>query len=248
MGIFFPAPSISGSTTMKHCILPILILALLFSCTPQKESQESGVEASRGEAQVLNASVRTETYFSMDEARLPLSFTVQADSLEAEIQAVLSKGYAVLDYKVGDINGDARNDLVLILKQKDEKEISEATARPVARPLLLIINEGNHAALHKVNTDTVLCVDCGGIFGDPYDDIAVKGDSFTIQHMGGSNARWTRNITFVFDAAAGDWFLHRIDLGWFHLSDPGVFEEKVLRSGDFGTVRFIDFKNKNFPL
>lgn len=73
------------------------------------------------------------------------------------------------------------------------------------RPLLLYnVAEDGSQKLEVRNDSVVLCLTCGGIFGDPFEGVEFKDDSLLIYHYGGSNRRWSTT----------QWFVHGPDGGW----------------------------------
>ena len=173
---------------------------------------------------------------------------IEADAdIPAIINGYLVEDYVVLDHKTGDINGDGQTDLILILKRPKEAETSDVVNNPEPRPLLLIVNNGSRLSLRELNPDVVLCVDCGGLMGDPYSAIAHQGDYFSIEHYGGSSWRWTHIVTFRYDGDVDNWVLHKVGGVSYHSSDPeSSMEESVLSTADFGTVLFRDYDDADF--
>jgi hypothetical protein len=128
----------------------------------------------------------------------------------------IPKGFTLLDSASGDINEDGFTDLILILKNHTEVEMSDTT-----RPLLILQGSKNKTyTLIARNDHVVLCQACGGVFGDPYASLVVKHNYFSIEHYGGSNWRWTRIITFKYDLKTKQYVLHKDGGESFHTSDP----------------------------
>ena len=151
--------------------------------------------------------------------------------------------FTILDSASGDINKDGIKDLVLILRSNAEKLNSDAT-----RPLLLL--QGNSVGQYKLiarNDSVVLCMGCGGVHGDPYQNIAIKKGYFSLEHFGGSSWRWTRIITFSYDKKTKGFYLHR-DAGYsWHLSDPNKTTENIFNVSDFDRLLFDQYSyNKNW--
>ncbi len=171
------------------------------------------------------------------------SLLATAQDIKAALQSFIFDGHEILDYAEGDINADGRKDVVLILKARDEAERSDVIEHPTPRPLFLLTREAdNSLRLAAYNDQTVLCYDCGGMFGDPYHGITIKGNYFSIEHYGGSAWRWTRIVTFKYNPQQNAWFLHKDGGEHFHSADPNeTMTEKVRTVKDFGVVRFWDF-------
>jgi len=145
--------------------------------------------------------------------------------------------FTILDSASGDLNKDGIKDMVLILKNNYETQNTDTT-----RPLLLLLgNKSGKYQLLARNDNVVLCMGCGGVFGDPYQGISIKNGYFSIEHYGGSSWRWTRIITFRFNAKTNQFILHRdAGLSW-HASDPNQTTEKFFNKKNFGKLPFNQF-------
>lgn len=115
----------------------------------------------------------------------------------------LRAGYAVLDSL--EFTAHGRGFSVVILKNTEERADGPPWRWEGVRPLLLYstADDGNQE-LEVRNDSVILCLTCGGIFGDPYEGIEFKEDTLIIHHYGGSNWRW----------ATTHWFVNGLDGGW----------------------------------
>lgn len=163
-------------------------------------------------------------------------------ALPAAIRRALPAGYVVLDAAKGDLNRDALPDWVVVLHKADEKKTSDVIDHPTKRPLLLFVGgAGGTFTLAGRTDNAVYCVDCGGMMGDPFMGLAVKKGYFTVEHYGGSAWRWTRYVTFRYDAATRSWLLHRDDHESFHALDQGHGTTTATTTKDFGRVPLQKF-------
>ncbi len=153
----------------------------------------------------------------------------------------LPKDHLVLDYHYGDLNKDElKKDVILIAHNpKAEAENEDEVKRP-----LFILTRTTDGKLKKEsrNDNVVLCSSCGGVMGDPYQDIAIKNGYFSIEHYGGSSWRWTEIVTFKYNAEKTDWFLHKKGGEEFHSSKPDESKETVKTVKDFGLVSFETYE------
>lgn len=150
--------------------------------------------------------------------------------------------YVVLDSARGDLNLDGIEDILIVLKKPKENETSNVIDSPEKRPLLLFIGQKNNEfKLVARNDATVLCFDCGGIMGDPYQGITIKNGYFSVEHYGGSAWRWTRVITYKYSKPENNWFLYKDGSESFHVSNPDNVEERIKTSKNFGKVSFENF-------
>lgn len=161
---------------------------------------------------------------------------------ENRISKFFSDDYSVLDSVSGNLNLDKHNDLILILKKKNEEKTSDVIDNPEKRPLLILIGKDNGGyELAAKSNSTVYCFDCGGMMGDPYQGITIKNGYFSVEHYGGSAWRWSRIVTYKYYKADNHWFLHRDGGESFHASEPEKSESNMRTKKDFGKVKFEDF-------
>ncbi len=137
--------------------------------------------------------------------------------LVARIQSQLPSGYTVLAIGEGDLNRDPYPDILVVLKHRSEDKGAEEAPRPV----LVFINQRNRGYRLAARGDSaVMCKGCGGAMGDPFTGIAIKRGYFTLEHYGGSSWRWTHFITFKYNRARKNWFLHKEGGDSFHIGNP----------------------------
>ena len=157
--------------------------------------------------------------------------------LPQKIAEFIPTGYALIDTAMGDLNLDKYTDIILVLKTVGEDTALDATE--FKRPLLLLLGHTDKTfSLAARNDNIVYCFQCGGMFGDPYDGVEIRKGIFTIHHFGGSNDRWSNDITFKYSPANKTWYLYKIvDKDWnvFHLDK---IETRVQTKKDFGIVSF----------
>lgn len=158
-------------------------------------------------------------------------------------QKFILPGYELMDTLSGDLNLDGKNDLLIVLRLKNEEKMGDTAQTDLPRPLLLLINQkdGSYKQMGR-NDHAVLCSKCGGVFGDPYNGLAIKNGYFSVQHYGGSNWRWTDIVTFKYDKLKKKWFLHKWGGDSYHTSDPDKVKTEVKTVKQFGVVEFDRFK------
>jgi hypothetical protein len=165
-----------------------------------------------------------------------------APALPAAIRRALPAGYVVLAAERGDLNRDAFPDWVVVLNKPNEKQTSDVIEHPTKRPLLLFVGGAGGTYTSASRSDNaVYCVDCGGMMGDPFVGLAIKKGYFTVEHYGGSAQRWTRYITFRYDAATRTWLLHRDGSERFHALDPEHATTTATTAKNFGRVPLAKF-------
>lgn len=130
------------------------------------------------------------------------------------------------------------------LKYIDEDSLADINPELI-RPLTILKKAaGEEYELMARNDSVILCKECGGIWGDPWEDLQIEENSFVIYHMGGSSSRWTRNIKFQYNQEKKSWFLSSDRGVSFSTLDPeGSFNETMYTEGDsLGLVPFEKFK------
>lgn len=168
-----------------------------------------------------------------------LIFIFPATILAQNVKLVkmIPAGYNILDEEKCDINLDGYSDYIVVLeKQGDDNPES-------LRPLLII--EGRKDGSLKVverNDNIVLCKDCGGIYGDPYQRIFVKNNYFSAEHYGGSNWRWTRIITFKYDKKTNQYLLHKDAGETYHIESPDNKDVHPYKKEHWQKVAFKNYK------
>lgn len=149
----------------------------------------------------------------------------------------IPENFQVLDSLAGDLNGDNIPDMILILKTNNEELLPESS-----RPLIILTgNKSGSFDLRARNDSVVLCKNCGGVFGDPYQNITIGDGSFSIEHYGGSSWRWSRSVTFKFDPGSKKFFL-QMDSGIsYHTSNPDSTETIVHNKDYFNKLTIENY-------
>ena len=177
----------------------------------------------------INAQTKHETFLSVIE-KLPSNISVH-----------IPKGYQVLDTTFGNLNFDNYQDLIIVLKSPKE-DTSNNLDNPIKRPLLILFGDNNNGyKLAFKNDNVVYCNICGGMMGDPFNNITIKNGYFTVEHYGGSAWRWTDFITFRFDKVNNRFYLHREDMSSFNTNNPNKVKTTVKTKKDFGLLDFEKF-------
>ncbi|RTL60924.1 MAG: hypothetical protein EKK37_01860 [Sphingobacteriales bacterium] len=110
------------------------------------------------------------------------------------IQSFIPAKYDTMQVERGDLNKDGKEDVVLALKHADEDtfEMDEEPPR-----LLIVLLKTNDGYVIGGKSDKILmCVHCGGVFGDPFANISITKNVLEISHYGGSNWRWSNSKKF----------------------------------------------------
>ncbi|KEQ22645.1 hypothetical protein [Paenibacillus tyrfis] len=136
----------------------------------------------------------------------------------------------------GDLNKDGMDDLAIIVE--DPKD--SMTERD------LILFFGNAAGAYEQSIyakEAILCKDCGGVFGEPLEELSIKNNTLLFSFHGGSSDRWYSKYRFQYRDR--DWVLIGYTGGSYHTMDVyrGEEEDINLLTGDF----ILKKSDKNDP-
>jgi hypothetical protein len=143
-----------------------------------------------------------------------------------EIARFVPTGFQTLDFATADLDGDGRQDAVLILRRRDEDAPGSGD---VPRPLLLLLRQASGQLKEARRTDRlVYCGRCGGMLGDPYQGLKASRGRFTVGFAGGSaSSHWAVEYTFAYNAGARDWLLEEeTDSGNERVENPRASEQE----------------------
>lgn len=162
-----------------------------------------------------------------------------------DLTAFATDGTKILESVKGDLTGDGRTDVLLVLDPplRGTGKLGEGPGRTVA---LLVRNEAGQLYKATDNSRIVPCATCGGIAGDPYAYSRVGESQFTVVVGGGSRERWTDEYTFTYVGAKKDWFVSSVSR---KVIDTDADREKQvhLTTKELGTVSFADFDPGKLP-
>jgi hypothetical protein len=113
------------------------------------------------------------------------------------IQDFIPKGWYIMDSAKNDFNNDGLQDVALVIANT-ATETKEDFEHDCNRALAILQKTTEGYLLNSYTNSGVLCKNCGGVFGDPYNGINLKDNILSIQHFGGSAWRWSINYTFRF--------------------------------------------------
>jgi hypothetical protein len=181
---------------------------------------------------------------------LPIVASAQNDPVKIpdELKPFVAKGMIPIAIETGDLNGDGRKDAILIVSKptRSDGTFDEASMDD-RQTLILIRNADGTPALAARNDHVTFCHGCGGVMGDPFAGLAIKGTSFTIDNYGGSNDRWSEEFTFAYSKRDSTWQLVRVEEITFQATDPNHTTRKHIYTPpkDFGLINFADFDPEN---
>ena len=238
---------------MRKILYFLCLTSIIYSCTPSSkqdvvldavddtttepvnntEAEDSDSEHIKEVDAKADAEIETENHHLIE----------KKDLSELEyLMTFIPEGELVLDYEYGDLNkDDLKNDVILIAH--DAKAEREEEGEELKRTTYILTRTSDNKLKEEaMNEIVVMCSSCGGVFGDPYNNIVIKNGYFSLEHYGGSNWRWTQIFTFKYNEEKKNWFLHKSGGESYHTGEPDKVEETVKTTKDFGVIAFEDYK------
>ena len=181
---------------------------------------------------------------------LAATATAQNDEIKVrdEVKPFVAKGKVAIALEAGDLNADGRKDLILVTSEPIPEGAAWEEGAGERSVLILVREAGGSLRLAARNDNVVLCRNCGGVFGDPFAGVEVRGTRFTINNYGGSNDRWSYSYTFDYSRRDGTWQLVRVVNESFHALDPKNTTRRRTYTPpkNFGLITFADFDSDNY--
>ena len=183
------------------------------------------------------------------------TFYKTIDSIPEVLKAFIPNNYSAINISSGDVNLDGLTDKILVLRKNTEETTSNYNeSKPDKRPLLLLLGQPHNSyKLIYRNDNAAYCIDCGGVFGDPFTGTTIKNGYFSIEHGIAGGKHWEQVITFKYNRSKKNWFLYKDHYISYKLNEsnepdaealvPDV--DKMKTSKDFGIISFDKFNIYN---
>jgi hypothetical protein len=237
---------------MKNTVFLLLASLLFFSCN--QTAKEKVIDTSENNDDSIQAEES-----AIDSIKKHQTFNDSIDSLDQELKAFVPKDYSIISIESGNLNLDEYTDAILVLRKTSEASTSNfAENKPDKRPLLILLGQkdGTYKLAYQ-NNNAVYCIDCGGLFGDPFTGITIKNGYFSIEHGVSGGHHWEHITTFKYNKAKTDWFLYKDHSINYKFNDNAkenaealvVDYEKLKTVKDFGEITFLKFNiysNKSY--
>lgn len=163
----------------------------------------------------------------------------------ADIKPFIPKRQGLIFLKSADLNKDGRLDRLLVLQKNASQEDEEADDHRELQ--ILIQGADGKLTLAKRGPHVILCQKCGGVMGDPFQDIEVKGATFKIMHYGGSRYRWSYETTFGYSRIDNTWQLTTVKMESDDIHQPKAHKEKTYKPPrDFGKIAIGELNLEDF--
>ena len=165
-----------------------------------------------------------------------------------EIKPFVEEGSKAIFYKAGDLNGDGKQDAVLVIERADPPNKDKYDYPIDQRPLLILVRGTDQKLTEAARNDrVVMCSSCGGMMGDPFLEIEVDTKTFSVNNEGGSAWRWGVYYQFNYSRIDNTWQLVRLTKTSFNSLDAGkTAKKKVLTPRQFGKINFADLDPSKF--
>jgi hypothetical protein len=188
--------------------------------------------------------------FTLFVAGSVLAAAAQNDEIKVptDVRPFVEKGKIPIALESGDLNADGRKDFVLVTSEfvAEDAAWEEGAGE---RSVIVLTREPDNTLRQAARNDlVVLCKNCGGVFGDPFAGVRVRGTSFTVDNYGGSNDRWSYSYTFDYSRRDKTWQLTRVVDESFHTLDPKhTMKWRIYTPPkNFGLITFGEFDPDDF--
>ncbi len=131
---------------------------------------------------------RSNTQTNVTATSTSISTTTPDDKLASFVPA----HWQIFAEAIGDLNKDGLNDEALILNHEKEVEADVIGADDLPPRQLIILFQNKDGSFTEVasSSKAVLCKQCGGVFGEPFDSMGIEKNVLTLSFYGGSRDRW----------------------------------------------------------
>ncbi|MCV9928090.1 hypothetical protein OIU83_10525 [Flavobacterium sp. LS1R49] len=235
---------------MKNTAFLLLVSLILISCN--KTTKEKVIDKSKTNTDTLTINKTKKTNDTIQKHQ---TFNDTIDDLNENLKLFVPKDYSVISIESGNLNLDEFTDAILVIRKNSEETTSNMDGgKPDKRPLLILLGQkdGTYKLAYK-NDNAVYCIDCGGLFGDPFTGIAIKNGYFSVEHGVSGGHHWEDIITFKYNKAKDNWFLYKTHYVNYKLNDGNdenadalvADYDKLQTVKDFGEIPFQKFNIYN---
>ena len=227
-------------------------LLTLISCG-QKSSNDNIVQTK--DTLTSKTDKRSESTTSTNETIKHETLNDNINTVPETFKTFIPTGYSVISISTGDANLDNIPDKILVLRKNTEETTSNyADNTPDKRPFLLLLGQPNNSyKLAFRNDNAVYCINCGGVFGDPFTGTTIKNGYFSIEHGIAGGEHWEQIITFKYDKSKSNWYLYKDHFVNYKFNDSTDENaealvkdvDKMKTEKDFGKISFANFNIYN---
>ena len=149
----------------------------------------------------------------------------------------------------GDFNGDKQIDQIVVYEKHCDSMHENVLEGAYGRSVAIYLKENKNFILYGFNDNLIDCSTCGGAgVGDPFQDIKIKNQYFSIECLYGACDKTFSVITFKFDKKSKEFYLYKIGNEDYscNVEENPNGETKIKTQTetvkDFGKVKFVDYK------
>ena len=173
----------------------------------------------------------------------------QAPFIPDEAKPFILPRYEALDYQTGDLNGDKKEDAILVLamvgwdKVPGDRPADYDIALAIDRPFIILLRQANGKLKQALRNDSlILCVECSGL-GEPYEGTKTSSNGFVVSFVGASGEwRWISEYKFVYKALQKKWVLNSEKRSTYKYNDPeSTMKTVVITEAELGPVTVEKF-------
>ena len=158
--------------------------------------------------------------------------------IPTSVSSQVPAGWTVKEVIKGQLNNDTKQDMVVVVENKNTEEIP--------RKIMIFFADDKNYKLSGTSDLAVFCEKCGGIFGDPYNGVQIDKKKIIINNYGGSAWRWTDDFTFAYSRIDQQWQLVKIEKSSFHSSNPEKVKYTTKLPKEFGKISLENFDPEKF--
>lgn len=233
-------------------LLILGLLLILVSCGQKTSKNKIGTITDTLTSNVEESKLSTSR---IDKPRKHQTFNESIATIPEVLKSFIPTNYSAINISTGDANLDGINDKILVLRKNTEETTSNyADNNPDKRPLLLLLGQSDNSfILIFRNDNAVSCIDCGGVFGDPFKGTAIKNGYFSIEHGIAGGRHWEQVITFKYDKSKSNWYLYKDHTISYKFNDSKdenaealvVDVDTLATVNDFGIIPFDKYNIYN---
>lgn len=160
------------------------------------------------------------------------------------------KGYDEVSKFEGDLNGDKLMDKIVVYEKAcDETDYSMEDSK--CRRVAIFLNNRGKYIIHDYNDFLIECSKCGGAgVGDPFQDIKIKNQYFSIECLYGACDKTFIVNTFKFDSKSKEFYLYKVGTEDYscreedNVNGEVKVTTKTRTKKNFGKVKFAEVKSQ----
>jgi hypothetical protein len=177
----------------------------------------------------------------------------QAPYIPDEAKPFILPTFEAMDYQTGDINGDKKEDAILVLskigadKNPDDRPADYDVAAAIDRPFIILLRQPNGKLKQVLRNDSlILCFECSGI-GEPYKGIKMIANGFVVTFVGDAGDwRWIAEYKFLYQPVQKKWLFNNEKRSIYKYNNPeGTIKTTFISQTELGTIPVEKFSSSS---